>query len=373
VRRRFALLTAGLLLIHLSAAAAVGERWLLVFDTSSTMKKRLPAIEAAIKNIYTNSFVSNLHAGDSVGVWTFGQSVHMGEFPLTIWPSENPAATASNLVTFVRQQHYAGTTAFAGLQAAITRTRIIADSERLTIIIFCDGQGEITGTPYDDSINQTLKAHLAERKSSARPFVLLLRTQRGKFTGCTVNFPPVGLNLPPFPPLPEEIIKAPTNPPPATTVAPIPPPAAVPALIIVGSTVGTNLADVQKMAATNPPVPLAAKLVPPVSNPPPEVKSITVPDQAIAKSSAPISNSAEPKIISSAKIAPPTTITATTDALPASAPPETGSNKLLFAGGAALGLAAGLAIFLFARHRRPPRGSLITSSMNQPRPPDRRK
>ena len=43
----------------------------------------------------------------------------------------------------------------------------------------------------------------------------MLRSQLGKFVGCTVNFPPGNLNLPEFPPLP------------------LPPPAPVPRPVVV--------------------------------------------------------------------------------------------------------------------------------------------
>jgi hypothetical protein len=40
-----------------------------------------------------------LHAGASLGVWTFDQKLHVGEFPLRAWEPARAAETASNLVS----------------------------------------------------------------------------------------------------------------------------------------------------------------------------------------------------------------------------------------------------------------------------------
>ena len=69
---------------------------------------------------------------------------------------------ASNMVKYVGEQHYAKSTHFEALQPLLNR--VMQGSERLTVLIFCDGEGKISGTPYDDAINQAFQEKLAEQK-----------------------------------------------------------------------------------------------------------------------------------------------------------------------------------------------------------------
>ncbi|HEY2328924.1 MAG TPA: hypothetical protein VGI63_03830, partial [Verrucomicrobiae bacterium] len=88
-----------LFFIAASHAETGGGRWLLIFDTSATMKKRLPATEAAVKHFFSTSADGQLETGDSVGVWTFDQRLS-GQFPTFTWTPDQAAVTSSNLVAF---------------------------------------------------------------------------------------------------------------------------------------------------------------------------------------------------------------------------------------------------------------------------------
>ncbi|MGA2029168.1 MAG: hypothetical protein ABSG87_03745, partial [Verrucomicrobiota bacterium] len=211
--RIVALLFAGIFpvpVLHAQPDQDSGGRFLLIFETSSDMKKRGPSVEEAVNQILAFSVNGELHDGDTVGVWTFGDNVHAGEFPLQDWKSENAETVIGNIAAFVEQQRYAKVGRFDVVLPLLNR--IVKDSERLTVLIFCDGEEEVHGTPFDVGINQVFKQHLRERKKSKQPFVLVFRSQLGEYAGCTVSFPPAQVNLPEFPPLPES-----TNTPPQIT------------------------------------------------------------------------------------------------------------------------------------------------------------
>jgi hypothetical protein len=238
--------------------------------------------------------------------------------------------------------------------------RVIGNSERLTVIIFCDGQNAITGTPYDDGINQTFRSSLEERKKLRQPFVLLLRTQRGKFIGSTVNFPPGTLNIPPFPPLPEPVKAVPTNAPPIY-VAVKPP--AVPALIIVGTKVSTNPEDILK-PATNEPVKLVVATPEtnhPVSNA--VVSANFIPPAAPAATA---TNPPELQVKATNRANLPAAQTNIVTTAPSG---DSDPRGLLRLGAGLFVVAFALVVLLVARARNRSRGSLITSSMNQDRRP----
>ena len=136
------------------------------------------------------------------------------------------------------------------------------------MLIFCDGEDEIKGTPYDASINQVFQQRQAAQKKARQPFVIVLRTQHGQYIGCTMNFPPGMVNVPEFPPLP-----APPPPPAAVTAPPpapaVAPPPTGPPLIIIGQNVETNWPPAPApFPATNAVPAMPAGVVPaPVTNP----------------------------------------------------------------------------------------------------------
>ena len=208
------------------APAKVQNRFLLVFDTSSDMKRRLPAVRTALNNLLAHCALSDqLKAGDSIGVWTFDETLRTGEFPLQRWKPDNAALIASNINAFVSSQRYSKKSEFQSWMPMLDH--VVEGSERLTVVIFCDGYGEFKGSPYDKGINQIFEQRRRERQKARAPIAIVIRSQLGHYVDCIVSFPPQAINLPAFPPLP---------PPPAPPVVITPPPQPkLPPLIIIGT------------------------------------------------------------------------------------------------------------------------------------------
>jgi hypothetical protein len=307
----------------------VENRLLLVFDTSAAMKKCLPVTRAAVNQLFLSTLSGQLQAGDTIGVWTFGAGISAGQFPLQTWKPEAAAIIASNINVFVGRQHFGNATKFERLLPLVNN--LVQDSERLTVLIFCDGDGQFSSTPYDVAVNNLFTKNQRAAQQAKQPFVIVLRSQRGQYIGCQMSSPPSAITFPDFPPLPRPPPPpAPTNgPPPVPTN--LPPP--LPPLIIVGTNVGTNL-----------PPPSESKPAPIPTNPPVEV----------------LTNATN--LVSAA----PTNLVAVsrTNAV---APPENSDvgKKPLIVGGILLAVAGVLIALVVFRARKPARGSLITRSMNQ--------
>jgi len=352
----FAVLLAGIFLVPAvraqPAAPNVKNRFLLIFDTSSDMKRRLPAVQQALNDMLAASTNGQLHPGDTIGVWTFDQDLRRGQFQLQRWEPENAAVIASNISAFVGSQRYSKKTSFDALMPLLNQ--IVERSERLTVLIFCDGQGEIHGTLYDVGINQKIfQQHQSKWEKATLPIVVGLRSQRGQYTGCMVSFPPQPVSLPAFPPLPEAVPAPPT----VTNASASPGPrSSAPPLIIVGTTI-TN--HVPPPAPKPPPVPKPA-----LTNPPPMVITST-PAPAVASEVKP--PAVVPLVQTSAAPAQPQIAAvplATTNAI--APPPEsskTGHKDVLAIGVAFL--AGGLVVFMFRRVRRPGGGKPNDRSMKK--------
>jgi len=349
-----AALLAGILGTSLARAQqAVNSRYLLVFDTSSDMKKRVPAVQRALDNLFVTGMGEQLLTGDSIGVWTFDQKLRAGQFPLQYWVPDRAEQITANITSLVEKQYYSKTANFGALQPWLDD--VVKNSQRLTVLIFCDGETAVSGTPYDNGINQIFKQRQAGQKKARQPFVIVLRAQEGKYVGCTVDFPPAQVVLPSFPPLPLP------PPPPAPTNQPPPPPPSVvaPSIIVVG---------------TSPP-PSTPK---PTNAPPPVVPINQTNVETNLPPPAPKSTNAPPsKLTNTPPVAPVNRTNMETNALPPVAaasrtnamasPPENsslGSGSTLAIGAVFLAAAAGLGIFIWRRSRKSG-ASLITRSMNK--------
>jgi hypothetical protein len=357
--RIFAVLLAGIFLIQTLRAQPTEQmvqgRVLLIFATSSAMKNRVEAVQKALDTMLATSLNGQLHAGDSMGVWTFNQDLRPGDFPLQSWDPDDAVKIAANIKKFIGEQHYVKSGRFEALQPLLNR--VIVNSERLTVLIFCDGETKISGTPFDAGINQAFQDKLNNQKSAHQPFVIVLRSQLGKYVNCTMGFPPQPVTFSGFPPMPE----VPTTPKPANAPPTAPAPV-VPSLIIVGTKVESKATQPQ-MAPTNPP-PVNS---PPVTNQPP-----TVPPPVVMPTNMPAAASVAPtniavasptnqvaaKIIPAAAINPPT---------PPPGNPGVGSlGKISLIAGAGLGAIVVFGIVMrLNSHRKDP--SLITRSMTDRR------
>jgi hypothetical protein len=382
-------LFAGFTLIPAGRAQSEPEisdsRFLLIFDTSADMKKRVPAVQAEVNELMASSISGQLQPGNSLGVWTFDKNLRTGQFPLQHWRPDAADKLAASLKTFVAKQHYANKTRFDALQPQLEQ--VIRNSGQLTVLIFCDGDDEIKWTPFDAGINQAFHQRMAEQTKTRQPFVLVFRTQLGKYTSCTMNFPPGMVNVPQFPPLPPP--PAPVNTPPPAPPAPVVKPALGPPLIIIGTKVETNWPpEPAAMLPTNSvpvtPINPVAPVVPtnvtaalPINSasptnsvalPPPTNPAPAIQTNAAAASPAvssaptnytPVTPTDSAPVLASKPMASPN---------PVSLSPENSGpdHKDALAIGAALLIAAiGLAALAFFRSRRADRGSLISRSMRK--------
>lgn len=245
-------------------------RFLLVFETSHALKKNLPAIQQEIAKLFAANFQYEIQSGDDLAVWTVDESLHTGGFPLASWTPTDAGMEAKQLDDFLNHQKFTRHASLEALQPVLNR--VVKNSERLTVIVFCDSQSRLKGTPYDSGVNGIITNAAAKFKGGVAPFILVLRSYQGEYLGCSVNRTST-LSFPKFPPPP-----APA-PPPAPVVTNVPPPAPpvsgpivkpVPALIIVGNKSSTNLPPPAKVTTTTTTVPAAII----VSNPPPVIVPI---------------------------------------------------------------------------------------------------
>lgn len=350
-----------------SAAASSQNRVLLIFDTSSAMKKRLPAEVTGLKRLIALGLSAQMQTGDSIGVWTFDQNLRTGEFPLQEWQFDNITLISSNIIDFLQAHRYSKTTSFDKLMPVLDG--VMNYSPRLTTVIFCDGEAHISGTPVDDSINGIFEKNEIAMRKAHEPYVIVFRTEFGRYIGSTINTAE-SINLPPMPPPPA---------PPTAPVAPPPPPQPIapPPLIIIGTKVGTNLPPANPpVAAPQPappqPAPITPAPAPPVATPPP-ASPAPAPSPVPQAITAPETNFAPPVAVTPPPVSAPVAAPVSVNPSPAPSPPvavamnnpAVSAQKLMLIGIGLL-VVAGVGIFLVIRRaRRRDAPSLITESLKK--------
>lgn len=342
-------------------ADSINGRYLLIFDTSSAMKKRISATQNAVERLFFSMMNGQLRPGDTIGVWTFNRKLRAGDFPLQHWLPQNAAPIATSITNFVAHQHYSKSTRFEAIMPDVNK--LVQSSKRLTVLIFCDGRGEIKGTPFDKTINGIFSQNEPALRKANQTYIVVLRSQFGHYTGYTVNSSAVGVSFPQFPPLPSPPPPPPpqSNPPPVKVETNPPRPVIhLPPLVIVGTNVSTNMIrsiPPQKESSNSPSAGMATNL-PTVKTQSNALQAIAVPTNSSSAFSPPVTKSQTVPLVET---------NAQTNALAAAGknPPGTSRRASLVIGAALLSTAVALIGFALIFSRKPDRGSLISRAMKK--------
>jgi len=331
------------------------ERFLFIIDVGSDMQKRATNTQRAVHQLFATGFQGQLRPGDTIGMWTYNNELHTGQYPLQRWLPRVSREISVASIQFVQDLRYGKRSQLETLRTPLAD--VVADSDRITVVLISDGEEATLGTPFDGRIAEVFKLNAAEQRRRAMPFVTILRAAQGSYVGVKVNTPPWPIEFPAYPNDVRSNQSSPTNPPPPKIETPPLPPTVTPAAVTEPKPV-TPETNQPALVVTNPPV---------VVTPPPPVEIPTNPAPAATKSMPPASTN----LARTATVA--TNPTPTSPAAPASDPTNSVRETrvalipiLAGAGIVLLGLAI-LSLALLRRSRTTPRVSLITRSMNKPR------
>ncbi|MBC8097439.1 MAG: hypothetical protein H7Y43_16665 [Akkermansiaceae bacterium] len=211
-----------------NASRGPSNRWLLILETSRAMQPRADAAQQLMANLVASGMNGQMLRGDTIGVWTFNDTLNLGQFPLQQWTPETSRSVGGRIYEFLQAQKNEKS---SRLEKVIPEMdQLIKASEFITVVLVTDGLSQMRGTPYDAQINASFKEWQAQQKASQMPFLTLLRAEKGTMTHGFVNTPPFPLELPP---LPDALVKPPVVEPKIAAVEK-PKPAVVPSIILSG-------------------------------------------------------------------------------------------------------------------------------------------
>lgn len=202
------------------------NRWLLVFETTSSMRHRTNGVLAETEDLLKSGMHGLIHTGDTIGIWTFNDRLP-DSAPLQTWSPEASLKITRHTLQFLSEREYGKS---ANMKGMLTNMLNIVDSSAfVTVILFTDGEDPIMGTPFDGQINEVYKASYRQQKKASMPIMTVFRGVAGEITTNTVNMAPWPADIPPVPPPPRPVR------PKARAAAPKPPPPPpVPPLIYNG-------------------------------------------------------------------------------------------------------------------------------------------
>jgi hypothetical protein len=336
------------------------ERYLLIVETSAAMEKRAANTQRAVGQLFASGLQGQLQRGDTIGVWTYNDELYTGQFPLQRWTSQNSQQVTTAVVQFLQKQRHEKTARLTSVTTQLTN--VVADSDRITILLVSEGGEAPPGTPFTEQIREAFRLNAAEQRQQSMPFLTVLRAVRGEFTGFRVNTPPWPVEFPPFPTNMPPVVKPPSA---AASSPPIAAPTTNPPV--------TATAATPPVVGEKPPVPVLD------TNPPAQPELPTATNEAARTASVVVASGPTPPVAPS-DVSPPPTERSPTVIPPSTAPTTVpaepaGSTKVVglkfplmpvLIGGAVVAVVVVVFCFaLFRRTREEPRVSLITQSMNK--------
>ena len=377
------------------------NRFLFIVDTSSAMRGCSNAIAQSFVELMESDMRGEFRQGDTIGLWTYNDKLHP-EFPMQVWSKADKDTIVADMAAFLQERHYGKRAHLEKVMPAMSR--VIKNSQRITVILISDGTGSIQGTPFDNDISNLQKKYARELRSAHVPFITVLAARDGAVFDYAINYPglvaiphtanpemPAKTNAPiaaaisnpatnaPAKPRPTRsiIMSAATNvvhaaaPAPATVAAPVAAPPAQPAPPLAVTPVSAP-----PPAAVVAPAPASQPAKAAVAPSPPEIappQTQPAPPPIVAR------QNPEPANATPLPHAPPVSVTAN-DQQPPPAPPvarNTPVANISPSGGTQLALyvmafslltiAVVLVVFLVRRSRRAPQPSLISQSIDRPR------
>ncbi|HUR45633.1 MAG TPA: hypothetical protein VMZ27_07140 [Candidatus Saccharimonadales bacterium] len=174
--------------------AQLGAKFLLVVDTSTAMKRFDHAGRQTVFDFIFSGASTQMHSGDTFGLWTFNDQVSAGAFPMQVWTPDSNLNLATAAGLFLKGQHYEGNArADKAIEKALALVKSVKD---LNIFIVTSGDSSLGNSDIEKGIKDVYQAKSLDARKRNLPVVLWISAWKGEvvnvqvaISGEAVQFP----------------------------------------------------------------------------------------------------------------------------------------------------------------------------------------
>lgn len=189
--------------------APAGNRFLFVVETSSAMLPFEHAGRQAVFDLVYSGLGNQMQPGDTIGLWTFGEEVHGGVFPMQVWQPEQNLQLASQIGLFLKKQPCEN---HARLDRAVPKLlSLIKGVQDVNILLISGTEHTWKGTSFDADLNSAAQKAASTNRSSKRPLITTFVARKGAVVQWSVTAAGDPISLPP-PAIAEKMVQTETAP-----------------------------------------------------------------------------------------------------------------------------------------------------------------
>jgi hypothetical protein len=174
-----------------------GNRFLFIVDTSSSMRPLEQAGRQVVYDLVYSGLEGRMEGGDTFGVWTFGQEVKGGVFPMQSWSSERSPELATAVRNFVKEQSSGRKSQLA---VVLTNAETIALTVKdVDMVIVTSAAATLKGNDTWAFLQQSWNARVEEARKNKKAMIIALAARSGRImqTTVTIQGEPLQLAAPP--------------------------------------------------------------------------------------------------------------------------------------------------------------------------------
>jgi hypothetical protein len=164
-------------LANANAQPAISDnRYLFVLENSASMRNSAAAARDVLLHLIDTGIGGAMRDGDTYGIWTFNDRLN-AEFPMQIWRSAgtNKSELAAAYVKRVRFERTSDINKLLQPLGPLFR-----GSKHLTVVLISEGKERLSGTPFDQEINNLYQQYAPQLRTSKIPFVTILASRNGE-------------------------------------------------------------------------------------------------------------------------------------------------------------------------------------------------
>ncbi|MDB6032162.1 MAG: hypothetical protein JWM16_2500, partial [Verrucomicrobiales bacterium] len=166
-------------------ALAPSAKFLFVVETSAAMKHFEHDGRQVLFDLVYSGISNQMHTADTFGIWTFGEHVSAGIYPMQVWSGEKSMAQASQIGVFLKNERYRGKPrADLAIAKALTVVKAVKD---VTVVLIMSGESSLGDSELEVKLRETYHRKSDLARQQKLPVVLTFCSTGGEIAMAAVT------------------------------------------------------------------------------------------------------------------------------------------------------------------------------------------